>query len=121
MPNSSPNLLTGHSGKMFGIVYIILTGMIVTIIPAASLWSWVGKSASYLFKLAPLLWWALPAKNLAQVTPGNNRQAAHDWIPDRYIFFFGTGASVEDLDGVLLGIDKARLSLDKKKVPLEYD
>ncbi|KAJ9050109.1 hypothetical protein DSO57_1017445 [Entomophthora muscae] len=82
MPASSPNLPINHIGKLFGIVYITLTGVIDTIIPATGLWSWVGKSVSYLFKLAPLLWWALPTKNLAQVTPGNNRPAAQDWIPD---------------------------------------
>ncbi|KAJ9066153.1 hypothetical protein DSO57_1012344 [Entomophthora muscae] len=38
----------------------------------------------------------------------------------RYLFYFGTGASVEDLDRVLLGIDKAWLSLDGKKVPPGY-
>ncbi|KAJ9063516.1 hypothetical protein DSO57_1000095 [Entomophthora muscae] len=79
---SAPNLPTNHTGKLFGIVYIILTGVIDTIIPAAGPWSWVGKSASYLLKLASLLWWALPAKNLAQFTPGNNRPATQDWIPD---------------------------------------
>ncbi|KAJ9075775.1 hypothetical protein DSO57_1032510 [Entomophthora muscae] len=82
MPASSPDLLTDHTGKLFGIVYITLTGVIDTIIPAASLWSWVRKSVSYLFKLTPLLWWALPAKNPAQVTPGNNGPAAQDWIPE---------------------------------------
>ncbi|KAJ9077291.1 hypothetical protein DSO57_1018098 [Entomophthora muscae] len=65
MPASSPDLPTNHTSKLFGIVYITLTGVIDTIIPAASLWSWMRKSVSYLFKLAPLLWWALPAK-----TPG---------------------------------------------------
>ncbi|KAJ9059703.1 hypothetical protein DSO57_1038722 [Entomophthora muscae] len=68
---------------LFGIVYIIFTWVIDTIILATSLWSWVGNSTSYLFKLAPLLWWALPAKNLAQVTPENDRPAAQDWIPER--------------------------------------
>ncbi|KAJ9051657.1 hypothetical protein DSO57_1002791 [Entomophthora muscae] len=82
MPASLPNLLTNHTGNMFRIVYITLTGVIDTIIPAASLRSWVGKSFSYLFKLAPLLWWALPAKNLAQVIPETNRPAAQDWILD---------------------------------------
>ncbi|KAJ9081649.1 hypothetical protein DSO57_1039765 [Entomophthora muscae] len=82
MPASSPDLLTNHTGKLFGIVYIILTGVIATIILAAGLWSWVGKSVSYLFKLAPLLWWALPAKNPARVTTENNGLAAQDWIPD---------------------------------------
>ncbi|KAJ9074053.1 hypothetical protein DSO57_1010141 [Entomophthora muscae] len=82
MPASSPNLPTDHTGKLFGIVYITLTGMIDTIILAAGPWSWVGKSFSYVFKLAPLLWWALTAKNLAQVIPKNNKPAAQDWLPD---------------------------------------
>ncbi|KAJ9063837.1 hypothetical protein DSO57_1036807 [Entomophthora muscae] len=82
MPASLPDLPTDHTGKLFGIVYITLTGVIDTIIPVASPWSWVGNSVSYLFKLAPLLWWALPAKTLAQVTPENDRPAARDWIPD---------------------------------------
>ncbi|KAJ9082873.1 hypothetical protein DSO57_1000859 [Entomophthora muscae] len=82
MPASTPDLPTDHTGKLFGIVYITLTGVIDTIVPAAGPWSWVRKSASYLFKLAPLLWWALPAKNLARVTPENNGPAAQDWIPD---------------------------------------
>ncbi|KAJ9084631.1 hypothetical protein DSO57_1022493 [Entomophthora muscae] len=70
MPASAPNLPTSH------------TGVIDTIIPAAGPWSWVRKSASYLLRLAPLFWWALPAKNLAQVTPENDRLATQDWIPD---------------------------------------
>ncbi|KAJ9055284.1 hypothetical protein DSO57_1005390 [Entomophthora muscae] len=84
MPASSPDLPTDHSGKLFGIVYITLTGVIDTIILAAGLWSWVGKSFSFLFKLAPLLWWALPIKNLAQINPENNRPAAQDWIPESW-------------------------------------
>ncbi|KAJ9065239.1 hypothetical protein DSO57_1021695 [Entomophthora muscae] len=70
LPASSPDLPTKHTGKLFGIVYIILTGVIDTIILAAGLWSWMGKL------------WALPAKNPAQVTPENDRLAAQDWIPD---------------------------------------
>ncbi|KAJ9075819.1 hypothetical protein DSO57_1032055 [Entomophthora muscae] len=69
MPASSPNLPTNHTSKLFGIVYITLTGMVDTIIPAAGLWSWVGKYASYLLKLAPLLWWALPAKPRPKLPP----------------------------------------------------
>ncbi|KAJ9060666.1 hypothetical protein DSO57_1028519 [Entomophthora muscae] len=83
MPTSLPNLPTNHTGKLFGIVYITLTGVMDTIIPAAGPWSWVGKSASYLLKLAPILWWALPARNPAQVIPKNNGLAARDWIPDK--------------------------------------
>ncbi|KAJ9054947.1 hypothetical protein DSO57_1009105 [Entomophthora muscae] len=72
MPMSPPKLLTDHSSKLFGIVYITLSGMIDTIILTASLWSW----------LALILWWALPAKNLACVIPENDGLAAQAWIPD---------------------------------------
>ncbi|KAJ9088345.1 hypothetical protein DSO57_1024039 [Entomophthora muscae] len=41
MPASSPNLPTNHIDKLFGIVYITLTGVIVTIIPAAGPFSWL--------------------------------------------------------------------------------
>ncbi|KAJ9049026.1 hypothetical protein DSO57_1028802 [Entomophthora muscae] len=82
MPASAPDLPTNHTGKLFGIVYITLTGVVDTIVLASNLWSWVGKSASYLLKLAPLLWWTLPAKNPAQVTPEKNGPAAQDWISD---------------------------------------
>ncbi|KAJ9062318.1 hypothetical protein DSO57_1012109 [Entomophthora muscae] len=87
MPASSPNLLTDHSGKLFGIVYITLTGVIDTIITATILWYLVGKSASYLLNLAPFLWWALPAKNLTQVTPENKGPVAQDRIPDIMALF----------------------------------
>ncbi|KAJ9049468.1 hypothetical protein DSO57_1024045 [Entomophthora muscae] len=63
MPASAPDLPANHTGKLFGIVYITLTGVIDTIILAASPWSWVGKAASYFLKLARLLLWALPARN----------------------------------------------------------
>ncbi|KAJ9074145.1 hypothetical protein DSO57_1009224 [Entomophthora muscae] len=84
MPASSPDLPTDHTSKLFGIVYITLTGVVDTIVPAAGPWSWVGKSASYLLKLALLLGWALPTKPPAQVTPGNGGPAAQDWIPDMW-------------------------------------
>ncbi|KAJ9070049.1 hypothetical protein DSO57_1012509 [Entomophthora muscae] len=82
MPASLPGLPTDHLSKLFGIVYIILTGVINTIIPAAGPWSWVRKSFSDLFKLAPLLWWSLSAKNLAHIIPENDKPAAQAWIPE---------------------------------------
>ncbi|KAJ9073720.1 hypothetical protein DSO57_1013143 [Entomophthora muscae] len=94
MPASLPDLPTDHTGKLIEIVYITLTEVIVTIITVAGPWSQVGKSVFYLFKLASLLWWALPAKTPAQVIPENDGPAAQDWIPD-------TSA----LDKVIVGID----------------
>ncbi|KAJ9051220.1 hypothetical protein DSO57_1006472 [Entomophthora muscae] len=115
MPTSLPNLPTNHSGKLFGIAYIILTGVIDTILPVASLWSWVEKSASYLLKLAPFLWWALPAKNLAQVTPENKGPAFKDWIPDNFCFCSYTVTALLELgaDQILVNssfVDKFKLT-----------
>ncbi|KAJ9077471.1 hypothetical protein DSO57_1016415 [Entomophthora muscae] len=113
MTASAPDLPTNHTGKLFGIVYITLTGVVDTIVSAAGLWSWVGKSAPYLLKLAPLLWWAMPAKNLAQVTPENNGPADLDWVPDNqpwlpHIFnLVLTIGKIQILD--CLGIDTSHL------------
>ncbi|KAJ9081813.1 hypothetical protein DSO57_1010922 [Entomophthora muscae] len=112
-PASSPNLPTNHTGKLFGIVYITLKGVIDTIILTTGPWSWVGKSVSYLFKLAPLLWWALPSKNLAQVTPENNRPPAQDWIPDtmngsHFLFWF-----LVPFLSVVLALENPTLSTDR--------
>ncbi|KAJ9052640.1 hypothetical protein DSO57_1032252 [Entomophthora muscae] len=82
IPASLPDLLTDHTSKLFGIVYIILTGVVYPIILAAGLWSWVGKSFSDLFKFAPLLWWALPAKSLVGIILENDGPVAQAWIPD---------------------------------------
>ncbi|KAJ9082311.1 hypothetical protein DSO57_1005761 [Entomophthora muscae] len=41
MPASSPDLPTNHTSKLFGIVYITLTGMVDIIVPAAGPWSWL--------------------------------------------------------------------------------
>ncbi|KAJ9070528.1 hypothetical protein DSO57_1007152 [Entomophthora muscae] len=56
IPPSATKHPLDHTNKLFGIVYFTLTGVIDTIVPAASLWSWVGKSMPYLIKLAPILW-----------------------------------------------------------------
>ncbi|KAJ9083421.1 hypothetical protein DSO57_1034869 [Entomophthora muscae] len=79
---SAPNLPLDHTSKLFGIVYITLTGVIDTVILAAGLWSWVGKSMSYLIELVPILWWALPAKPVACGFPEDNGPATQCWFPD---------------------------------------
>ncbi|KAJ9064229.1 hypothetical protein DSO57_1032641 [Entomophthora muscae] len=58
---------------------------------------------------------------LCEFTKAFARQRLHLVVYLGYLFFFGMSASVEDLDWVLLGIDKAQLALDRKKVPPGYD
>ncbi|KAJ9063140.1 hypothetical protein DSO57_1003272 [Entomophthora muscae] len=38
-----------------------------------------------------------------------------------FLFYFGMGTNFKDLDRVFLGIDKVRLSLNGKEIPLRYD
>ncbi|KAJ9054351.1 hypothetical protein DSO57_1038252 [Entomophthora muscae] len=49
------------STQVFGVMYITLTGLIDSMVPTSGLWAVLGKSLSYIVKLAPILWWALPA------------------------------------------------------------
>ncbi|KAJ9080516.1 hypothetical protein DSO57_1024119 [Entomophthora muscae] len=58
---------------------------------------------------------------LCEFTEAFSGQRLHLVVYLGYLFYFGMGASVEDLYGVLLGINQARLSLDGKKVPPGYD
>ncbi|KAJ9048671.1 hypothetical protein DSO57_1032552 [Entomophthora muscae] len=55
--------------QIFGVIYITLTGLIDSIVPTSRPWALLGKLLSYIVKLAPILWWALPA-------------GPTGWIPD---------------------------------------
>ncbi|KAJ9077053.1 hypothetical protein DSO57_1020315 [Entomophthora muscae] len=83
MPASSAKLPLDHTNKLFGIVYITLTGEIDTIVPAAGLWLWLGKSMSYLIKLAPIIWWALPTQSTTRQFPDASKPANQGWFPDK--------------------------------------
>ncbi|KAJ9054016.1 hypothetical protein DSO57_1018892 [Entomophthora muscae] len=85
MPASSAKLPLDHTNKLFGILYITLTGVIDTIVPAAGLWLWVGKSMSYLIKLAPILWWALLTQSVTRQFPNTSEPADQGWFPDRFL------------------------------------
>ncbi|KAJ9070533.1 hypothetical protein DSO57_1006873 [Entomophthora muscae] len=85
MPASAAELPLNHTDKLFGIVYIILTGLIDTIVPNSSLWSWVGKSMSYLIKSAPILWWAMHTQSVTCQLPEASKPEAQGWFPDTFI------------------------------------
>ncbi|KAJ9073175.1 hypothetical protein DSO57_1019224 [Entomophthora muscae] len=85
MPASAAKLLLDHANKLFEIVYITLTGVIDTIVPAASPWLWLGKSMSYLIKLAPILWWVLPTQSATCQSPDARKPASQGWFPDNKV------------------------------------
>ncbi|KAJ9071717.1 hypothetical protein DSO57_1034229 [Entomophthora muscae] len=74
-PASAAEPPLDHTNNLFGIVYITLTGVIDTIVSAAGLWLWVGKSMSYLIKLASILWWALPTQSATCQFPNASKLA----------------------------------------------
>ncbi|KAJ9071486.1 hypothetical protein DSO57_1036422 [Entomophthora muscae] len=82
MPSPAIKLSLDHTNKLFGIVYITITGVIDTIVPAAGPWLWVGKPMSYLIKLAPILWWALLTQSATRQFPNTSKPANQGWFPD---------------------------------------
>ncbi|KAJ9051815.1 hypothetical protein DSO57_1001063 [Entomophthora muscae] len=91
MPASATKLPLDYTNKLFGIEYITLMGVIDTIVPAASLWPWVGKSMSYLIKLAPILWWALHTQFTTGQFPNTSKPANQGWSPEKLSERLGTG------------------------------
>ncbi|KAJ9064584.1 hypothetical protein DSO57_1029072 [Entomophthora muscae] len=74
MPMFPPKLPTDHSNKLFGIMYITLSGVIDTIIPLLARGPGLGIS-SYLVVGSVY-------KKSGPRDPGNDRMAAQAWIPD---------------------------------------
>ncbi|KAJ9052986.1 hypothetical protein DSO57_1028680 [Entomophthora muscae] len=70
------------STQLFGVLYITLTGLVDSMVPNSRPWSLLGQSVSYIIKLAPILWWALPA-SLAAPHPKPPNASTYDWLPDR--------------------------------------
>ncbi|KAJ9067191.1 hypothetical protein DSO57_1002254 [Entomophthora muscae] len=60
---------TGQSSQFLGVLYLELTGLIDSALPAAGPWAVVGKALSYLVKLSPIIWWAMPV--LASAPPSS--------------------------------------------------
>ncbi|KAJ9061891.1 hypothetical protein DSO57_1016128 [Entomophthora muscae] len=69
------------STQLFGVLYITLTGLVDSMVPNSGPWSLLGQSVSYIIKLAPILWWALPT-GLAAPHPELPNASTYDWLPD---------------------------------------
>ncbi|KAJ9062067.1 hypothetical protein DSO57_1014690 [Entomophthora muscae] len=78
----TPGLTPPIANKYAGIAYITLAGLVDTMVPAAGPWALVGQSASYLIKLAPLLWWALPSSQQSKLAAKANRPSPGTQYPD---------------------------------------
>ncbi|KAJ9067814.1 hypothetical protein DSO57_1035364 [Entomophthora muscae] len=69
------------STQVFGVMYITFTGLIDSMVPTSGPWAVLGKLLSYIIKLAPILWWALPAGPAGRL-PASSQEPPTGWIPD---------------------------------------
>ncbi|KAJ9069923.1 hypothetical protein DSO57_1013636 [Entomophthora muscae] len=69
------------STQLFGVLYITLTGLVDSMVPNSRPWSLLRQYLSYIIKLAPILWWALPA-GLTAPHPKPPNASTYDWLPD---------------------------------------
>ncbi|KAJ9065287.1 hypothetical protein DSO57_1021347 [Entomophthora muscae] len=71
---------TGQSSQFLGVLYLTLTGLIDSALPAAGPWAVAGKALSYLVKFGPIIWWAMPVP--ASTPPSPSGAPRYSWYPD---------------------------------------
>ncbi|KAJ9076658.1 hypothetical protein DSO57_1023986 [Entomophthora muscae] len=82
----TPTAAETKSTQLFGVLYITLTGMVDTMVLNSGPWSLLGQSVSYIIKLAPILWWALPS-GPAVFRPKPTNASTYAWLPEIYLGF----------------------------------
>ncbi|KAJ9060151.1 hypothetical protein DSO57_1034023 [Entomophthora muscae] len=75
-----PTATETTSTQLFEVLYITLTGMVDTMVPNSGPWSLLGKSVSYIIKLAHILWCALPT-GLSVPRPESPNASTYAWRP----------------------------------------
>ncbi|KAJ9070581.1 hypothetical protein DSO57_1006630 [Entomophthora muscae] len=87
-PNTQTNHLntptsdaTGQSSQFLGVLYLALTGLIDSALPAAGPWAVAGKALSYLVNLGPIIWCAMPVSALTPSSPAGAPQ--YSWYPKK--------------------------------------
>ncbi|KAJ9049476.1 hypothetical protein DSO57_1023960 [Entomophthora muscae] len=71
-----------QSSQFLGVLYLELTGLIDSALPAAGPWAVAGKAISYLVKLGLIIWWAMPVPALTPPSPAGAPQ--YSWYPDKH-------------------------------------
>ncbi|KAJ9049227.1 hypothetical protein DSO57_1026828 [Entomophthora muscae] len=80
----TPGLTPPTANQYAGISYITLAELVNTMVLVAGPWALVGQSASYLIKLAPLLWWALPSSQQIKLAAEANKPSPGTQYPDTH-------------------------------------
>ncbi|KAJ9080926.1 hypothetical protein DSO57_1019736 [Entomophthora muscae] len=83
-PQESVAANESTSTQIFGVMYITLTSLIDFMVPSSRPWALLGKLLSYIVKLIPILWWALPA-GPAGCPPASSQKPPTGWIPERLL------------------------------------
>ncbi|KAJ9052098.1 hypothetical protein DSO57_1037568 [Entomophthora muscae] len=84
----TPGLSLPTANQYAGIAYITLAGLVDTMVPAAGPWALVGRSASYLINIAPLLWCALPSSQKSKLAAEADSPSPGMRYPDIVGFWF---------------------------------
>ncbi|KAJ9066225.1 hypothetical protein DSO57_1011772 [Entomophthora muscae] len=71
---------TGQSSQFLGGLYLALTGLINSALPAAGPCTMAMKALSYLVKLGPIIWKTMPVPASAPPSPEGVSQ--YSWYPD---------------------------------------
>ncbi|KAJ9083361.1 hypothetical protein DSO57_1035442 [Entomophthora muscae] len=85
-PQKSVATSESTSTQIFGVMYITLTSLIDSMVPTSRPWDILRKSLSYIVKLAPILWWALPSGPVGRL-PASSHEPTTGWIPDNILPF----------------------------------
>ncbi|KAJ9083880.1 hypothetical protein DSO57_1030043 [Entomophthora muscae] len=80
----TPGLTPTTANQYAGIAYITLAELVNTMVLAAGPWALVSQSASYLIKLAPLLWRALPSSQQSKLAAEANKPSPGMQYPDTH-------------------------------------
>ncbi|KAJ9057105.1 hypothetical protein DSO57_1025752 [Entomophthora muscae] len=79
-PMKTPTAAETMFTQLFGVLYITLMGMVDSMVPNSGPWFFLGQAVSYISKLAPILWWALPAGSAAPC-PELPNASTYSWLP----------------------------------------
>ncbi|KAJ9073310.1 hypothetical protein DSO57_1017870 [Entomophthora muscae] len=85
-PLEPPSAAKTTSTQLFGVLFITLTGLVDSMVPNSGPWYLLGWSVSYIIKLAPILWWALPAGS-ATPHPEPPNAPTYDWFPENMLSY----------------------------------
>ncbi|KAJ9069248.1 hypothetical protein DSO57_1020335 [Entomophthora muscae] len=70
----------GQNSQFLGVLYLALTSLIDSALPAAGPWAVAWKALSYLVKLGLIIWWVIPVSASAPLSPEG--ALCYFWYPD---------------------------------------